>query len=384
MLILEKLNEDGHFNHEHSVARIVKMVRKANSHGLGQEDIDELYELVPACLLPLYYGDKRHELDWHRFDLCIVAANQDMELARRIVKELRAHFTQLRVYVDDEQVIGPQEKLIKRTYYGGSRLCLALISVHLKHDARRKVELNNARLRVKDMLKSRRITSGDSAAYLKPIPLDEQGRLFMEKAKDLAPFVKHFTLIQDQDHLSRVVVKSLLNELIKYRDLLPGDSSDGDRLKRKGDAQNSEVKYEVFISHSRKDEAFARRLYDDLQARGIDCWFAPENMTIGASIRDAIEDALRPHRKLVLILSENAIKSLWVQNEVELAFEKERKSRKKNILFPIKIDNSIDNATAAWARTLWRERHIGDFTGWENTGTYKRALERLVLALQSE
>lgn len=376
ILILEKLDADGHFNNNHGEARIIELVRKADSRGLREDDIDELHDLVPACLLPPRYNEGP-DLDWHRFDLCIVAARRDMELARRVMKELRRHYPQLRIFVDNEQVIAPQEELLNRIYYGGSRLCLALISGHLIHDARRKVALHSARRRVKDMLKCPRISGSEKVAYLKPVPLDEQGRLFMEKLKDLAPFAKHFQLIEDSNDLSRMIVNSILIELRKFPHLMPANLTDSDR--------NLELRHKVFISHSHKDKVFAHRLYDDLRARGVDCWYAPEDLTIGSWIRQTIEDAVRLHRKLLLILSENSIESYWVQNEVELAFEIEKElDSGKAILFPIKIDNAIDDTTAAWARTLRRERHIGDFTGWENTETYERALERLVLALQSE
>ena len=383
MHLLEKIDEHALFDNNRSVARILDIVQKTNLLGLGEDEIHSLYELVPACLLPPYYRDEKYVLDWYTFDVCIISADQDMELARRIANALREYYRELRVYVDDEKVIAPQQKLIERNYYAGSRLCLALISVHLIHDKRRKVALNYARQREEKISKNRLINLNGNVAYLKPIPLDEHGFSYMQEMKDMAPFVEHFPLIQDRNHLLRVVVTSMLDELRKFPYLTHANSMTDDKPKKKGKTQDSDLTQKVFISHSRKDEVFARHLYEDLQARGVDCWFAPEDLEIGASIRDAIEDALRLHCKLLLVLTENAIKSLWVQNEVELAFEKERDSG-KIILFPIKIDNAINNAKAAWARTLQRQRHIGDFTSWENTDAYKRALDRLVLALRSK
>src|SRR5439155_1594889 len=51
--------------------------------------------------------------------------------------------------------------------------------------------------------------------------------------------------------------------------------------------------YSCFISYSSKDDAFARRLHADLQAKGVRCWFAPEDMRIGAKILDTIDEAIR-------------------------------------------------------------------------------------------
>ena len=39
--------------------------------------------------------------------------------------------------------------------------------------------------------------------------------------------------------------------------------------------------YSCFISYSSKDQAFAERLYADLQSKGVRCWYAPEDMDIG-------------------------------------------------------------------------------------------------------
>jgi hypothetical protein len=86
--------------------------------------------------------------------------------------------------------------------------------------------------------------------------------------------------------------------------------------------------YSCFISYSSMDQAFAERLHADLQDSAVRCWFAPEDMKIGDKIRPRIDDAIRIHDKLLLILSKNSINSSWVEKEVETAFEKERQQGK--------------------------------------------------------
>jgi uncharacterized protein YjbI with pentapeptide repeats len=75
-------------------------------------------------------------------------------------------------------------------------------------------------------------------------------------------------------------------------------------------------RYSCFISHSAKDEDFARRLHADLQAKGVRCWFAPEDMKIGAKILDTIDEAIRLRDRVLLVLSEASIASEWVEDEV--------------------------------------------------------------------
>src|SRR6266852_2701148 len=47
--------------------------------------------------------------------------------------------------------------------------------------------------------------------------------------------------------------------------------------------------YTCYISYSSKDQAFADRLYTDLQSKGVLCWFAPKDMKIGDNIHSRID-----------------------------------------------------------------------------------------------
>jgi TIR domain/Pentapeptide repeats (8 copies) len=141
--------------------------------------------------------------------------------------------------------------------------------------------------------------------------------------------------------------------------------------------------YSCFISYSSKDEDFAERLHTDLQNKGVRCWFAPHDMPIGAKIIDALDEAIRLQDKVLLILSEGAIASDWVEREVNGALEEER-TRQQAILFPVRIDDAVMQTSEAWARLLRRERHIGDFTGWKEPDSYHRSFERLMRDLRAE
>ena len=145
--------------------------------------------------------------------------------------------------------------------------------------------------------------------------------------------------------------------------------------------------YSCFISYSSKDDEFARRLHADLQAEGVRCWFAPEDLKIGERFRRSIEDAIRLHDKLLLILSEDSVNSTWVEDEVESALEKERKAKERGedrtVLFPIRLDSAVMETDAAWAAAIRRTRHIGDFTAWKDHDAYQNSFERLLRDLKS-
>ena len=138
--------------------------------------------------------------------------------------------------------------------------------------------------------------------------------------------------------------------------------------------------YSCFISHSSRDEEFAQRLHADLQNKGVRCWFAPYDLPIGAKILDTLDEAIRLRDKLLLVLSEHAIASDWVEDEVTAAFEEER-TRKRTVLFPIRLDDVVMETNEAWAAKL-RARNIGDFRRWKEHDAYHKALERLLRDLR--
>ena len=146
--------------------------------------------------------------------------------------------------------------------------------------------------------------------------------------------------------------------------------------------------YSCFISYSSKADEFAKRLHADLQAEGVRCWFAPEDLRIGDKFRVRIDEAIRLHDKLLLILSEDSVNSTWVEDEVENAFGKERKAKKdgteRTVLFPIRLDSAVEDTNAAWASAIQRTRHIGDFSAWKDHDAYQEAFQRLLRDLKSE
>jgi uncharacterized protein YjbI with pentapeptide repeats len=141
--------------------------------------------------------------------------------------------------------------------------------------------------------------------------------------------------------------------------------------------------YSCFISYSSKDDDFAQRLHADLQQKGVRCWFAPEHLKIGEKFRMRIDESIRIYDKLMVILSENSIRSSWVEEEVEAALEKERRQNKL-ILFPIRLDDAVMETDQAWAASLRRMRHIGDFRAWKDHDQYQKSFERLLRDLKAK
>ena len=141
--------------------------------------------------------------------------------------------------------------------------------------------------------------------------------------------------------------------------------------------------FSCFISYSTRDQEFAERLHADLQNKGVRCWFAPKDLKIGDPIRQRIDEAIRLHEKLLLILSEHSAGSDWVREEVESCLEREHRE-KPPVLFPVRLDNAVMETEVAWAASIRRQRHIGDFSKWKDPDSYQKAFDRLLKDLKAE
>ncbi len=149
-------------------------------------------------------------------------------------------------------------------------------------------------------------------------------------------------------------------------------------------ARNPIEFYSCFIGYSSQDDDFARRLHADLQQSNVRCWFAPEDLKIGDKFRTRIDESIRVYDKLMVILTEHSIASPWVEEEVEAALEKERKQSGKLVLFPIRLDDAVMETDQAWAASLRRTRHIGDFRHWKDHDAFQKAFERLLRDLKGK
>jgi hypothetical protein len=138
-----------------------------------------------------------------------------------------------------------------------------------------------------------------------------------------------------------------------------------------------------FISHTPEDQAFAEKLYADLIRCGVPCWFAPEDMRIGDKKRQRVEQAIQTYDKLLLVLTQGAVTSDWVEYEVEIAFEKEDRD-KTLVLFPIRLDSAVMESATGWAAHIRRTRYIGNFEQWIQSDAYQKALSRLLRDLKRD
>lgn len=72
---------------------------------------------------------------------------------------------------------------------------------------------------------------------------------------------------------------------------------------------------QIFLAHSSADKIFARKLKTDLEHKGYKVWLDESEIFIGQSIASRINKGLQNSDYLLLLLSDNSVKSDWVTKE---------------------------------------------------------------------
>jgi len=148
--------------------------------------------------------------------------------------------------------------------------------------------------------------------------------------------------------------------------------------------------YSCFISYSTKDQEFADRLHADLQAKGVRCWLAPEDMRGGRKLHEQIVEAIRLHERLLVVLSESSMTSHWVKTEIASARKRELQEGRR-VLFPVRLVafaaiqawECFDADTGQDLAAEIRSYFIPDFSDWKDHDSYQKTFDGLLRDLKA-
>jgi len=151
--------------------------------------------------------------------------------------------------------------------------------------------------------------------------------------------------------------------------------------------------YSCFISYSTADEDFAILLYNTLQAAGIRCWYAPEQLLPGQRIDEGINRGIQYWDKVVFCASKSSLtEKWWVDFEVDKAFDKEMDLQRRNkehvgILIPLNLDGYMfsDDYRSHPRASQFKTTLAADFVGWRNDLTkFNWEVQRLIKSLRTD
>jgi hypothetical protein len=117
-------------------------------------------------------------------------------------------------------------------------------------------------------------------------------------------------------------------------------------------------------------EECPRRLHSRMRDEGLRVWFDEEDIQGGRERHPQIDEAIRAHDKLLLVLSEASMKSTWVATEIRRTRLAEKREGKRK-LFPIRLVDykliegwELGVSSGEDMAEVVRQFYIPDFTNW--------------------
>lgn len=149
--------------------------------------------------------------------------------------------------------------------------------------------------------------------------------------------------------------------------------------------------FSCFISYHPSDEDFAQRLHARLRKERLRVWYASEDLKVGRKLHERIDEAIRIHAKLLLVLSEHSMASPWVATEIYHARQREARDGKR-IVFPMRLvpwENirqwqCLDDDTGEDMAQEIQEYFIPDFSNWQDQDAFEAGFRRLLEDLKAE
>ena len=114
---------------------------------------------------------------------------------------------------------------------------------------------------------------------------------------------------------------------------------------------------DVFVSYSRHDAAFVRRLVASIEDRGKQVWLDTEGIADGEVFPAAIKRAIEQSDAFLFVITPAGVDSAYCENEVEYAKEmqkrivpvlRERMTRSREEELRTAVDELVQIAVSRW------------------------------------
>jgi len=146
-----------------------------------------------------------------------------------------------------------------------------------------------------------------------------------------------------------------------------------------------------FINYSLEDSAFAIKLHDTLQGRGIRCWLDDKEILADDNMYEIADWGIPVYHKLLFCASKHSLTIPSVKYTLEQVFAKENRlyrKRDQNLysIIPLNLDGYM--LSEKWQhpnKNLIIERLYANFGGWENDNDlYETQVEKMIKALRAD
>jgi hypothetical protein len=136
----------------------------------------------------------------------------------------------------------------------------------------------------------------------------------------------------------------------------------------------------VFLSHASPDKPLVQAVADALARRGVVAWLDIHDLHPGLDLTRALAQAIREHTLVVAFLSEDSLRSPWVDDELAVALDQEQATRDSTqpaVVVPVFLGEPLHLVQGhERVRTRWmhadgdRVDRLGIAAlGWNTTGT---------------
>lgn len=142
----------------------------------------------------------------------------------------------------------------------------------------------------------------------------------------------------------------------------------------------------TFISYGGPDEAFARKLNEALERRGVNTFFFKDDAVPGDRLHRVMRKGVNDYDRVILICSEASLNRPGLLNELQETLAREARDGGRAYLLPVRLD---DYVIRGWVPTdeelaiAVRDRVIADFRSHEDPEQFDAQLLRLVGALKA-